>query len=37
LLSPHYQKSGYLEQYPTLQSFLKEILPEGGGLSVTGP
>ena len=31
LLSPHYQKSGYLEQYPTLRSFLNEILPRGGG------
>ena len=31
LLSPHYQKSGYLEQYPTLRSFLNEILPKDGG------
>ena len=29
LLSPHFQKSGYLEQYGTnLRSFLKEILAE---------
>jgi hypothetical protein len=26
LLSSHFKKSGYLDQYPTLQSFLNEVL-----------